>query len=233
MSTKHEKCRKVGCESQQQNKGYCLRHLQLRDPKAYIEYRKDSNRKNKPWKKERRIRVLKWISPNREIKCQNCGDKTYEFMAIANIKGGGRALRASIGKSGDGIIAYIIKNYINKKIRKTPFRSLCHNCNRLRLYEVRYLNKLEVISHYSKGKMSCECCNEGRIECLEIHHVNGGGTKHRKQIKVWDFYDWLIKKDFPPGYAPLCANCNNSLGVYKYCPHNTLTSEQNNLDDFI
>lgn len=66
----------------------------------------------------------------------------------------------------------------------------------------------------------CECCGEARFEFLALHHRNGDGYEHRKQIggKV---ARWLVQNDFPKdiGIGILCHNCNAALGYYGYCPH--------------
>lgn len=79
--------------------------------------------------------------------------------------------------------------------------------------------KIEVFRHYSDGK--CECCKENRIEFLSIDHMDGGGTKHRKMLRKSGqrFCLWLKKNAYPIGYRVLCFNCNQSLGIYGYCPH--------------
>lgn len=81
--------------------------------------------------------------------------------------------------------------------------------------------RLECISHYSNGKNSCKCCGENHLEFLAIDHINGGGSKERKEIKkkYYSIYSYLIKTGFPEGYRVLCHNCNLSLGFYGYCPH--------------
>lgn len=76
------------------------------------------------------------------------------------------------------------------------------------------------IEHYSENKNCCKCCGENKIEFLSIDHINGGGTKHRKEIGGGQLmYQWLIKNNFPKGFRILCFNCNQSLGIYGYCPH--------------
>ena len=79
--------------------------------------------------------------------------------------------------------------------------------------------KEEVIDHYGG---SCECCGEHRREFLTIDHVNGGGTKHRKTLGVEggsSIYRFLQVRDYPDGYRVLCMNCNFSMGLFGYCPH--------------
>jgi hypothetical protein len=88
--------------------------------------------------------------------------------------------------------------------------------------EKRLQNKLLVLTHYSGNPPKCACCGETHVEFLSIDHINGGGERHRKSLNKQSgspFYIWLIKNDFPEGYRVLCLNCNTSLGVYGYCPH--------------
>lgn len=79
-----------------------------------------------------------------------------------------------------------------------------------------------MLVHYSNGVPPlCECCGEDAVEFLSIDHIDGGGSKHRAQIKgsYSSIYLWLKKKGFPEGYRVLCMNCNTALGFYGYCPH--------------
>jgi len=75
---------------------------------------------------------------------------------------------------------------------------------------------------YSNGQPKCACCGENRFEFLTIDHIDGEGVRYGKGKKLktsYQFYNWLIKSDFPDGYQVLCYNCNSSLGHYGYCPH--------------
>lgn len=68
----------------------------------------------------------------------------------------------------------------------------------------------------------CACCAEHRIEFLAIDHINGGGKKHRQQASGVGraFYSWLRRQGYPQGeLRVLCHNCNQSHGLYGYCPH--------------
>jgi len=78
--------------------------------------------------------------------------------------------------------------------------------------------RAKVLEYYGK---SCACCKENNVEFLAIDHINGGGTKHLKELGIrgGSFYLWLIKNNFPPEFRTLCHNCNTSLGHYNYCPH--------------
>lgn len=91
----------------------------------------------------------------------------------------------------------------------------------IREYKKQYNDKLrkEVLGYYSNNIFECACCGESHIEFLGIDHVNGGGFKHRKNIKRNNIYFWLKSNNFPSGFRVLCYNCNLSLGFYGYCPH--------------
>ena len=69
--------------------------------------------------------------------------------------------------------------------------------------------KVRVLSHYGNGRLTCVICREDRIDCLSIDHINGRGTQHRLQDKLYGYkmYQWLIKQEFPMGYQTLCMNC--------------------------
>jgi hypothetical protein len=75
--------------------------------------------------------------------------------------------------------------------------------------------RLEAIKRYGGA---CECCGETRYEFLSIDHINGGGTRHRAEIGT-RITLWLRKAGYPPGFRVLCHSCNQSLGIYGYCPH--------------
>lgn len=71
--------------------------------------------------------------------------------------------------------------------------------------------KIEVLTHYGKGKCACVVCGENRLACLSIDHINGGGSKHRKSISPNGcsgvrFYKWLKDHNLPDGFQTLCMN---------------------------
>ncbi len=67
--------------------------------------------------------------------------------------------------------------------------------------------KLIVFNHYSKGKNCCELCGTTDKDVLSVDHINGGGVKHRKDMKGSHIEHWLIKNNFPDGFRILCMNC--------------------------
>ena len=76
-----------------------------------------------------------------------------------------------------------------------------------------------VLEHYGH---KCNCCGEPRNEFLALDHINGGGNKHRKEIKC-PVILWIYRNNYPEGFRLLCHNCNFSLGAYGYCPHSKET----------
>ncbi|MGD0329712.1 MAG: hypothetical protein ABSB40_04595 [Nitrososphaeria archaeon] len=79
---------------------------------------------------------------------------------------------------------------------------------------------MEALTYYSKGEPKCACCGEKVLEFLTIDRINGkkaGGHLHSFGGK--QLYYWLKKNHFPEGYRVLCLNCDCSLGMRGYCPH--------------
>lgn len=78
--------------------------------------------------------------------------------------------------------------------------------------------RLEALTHYSDGTLSCACCGEDNIEFLGFDHIDGGGRQHRLEIKANIQY-WLKKNGWPDGFQVLCHNCNMAKHQYTICPH--------------
>ena len=85
-----------------------------------------------------------------------------------------------------------------------------------------YRKRIACLKFYGGDPPKCDCCGENKLEFLAIDHINGGGTKHKKQLqeKGSNLYRWLMESNFPEGFRVLCHNCNMSFGFYGYCPHN-------------
>jgi hypothetical protein len=80
--------------------------------------------------------------------------------------------------------------------------------------------KLDVWAHY--GGARCACCGITDEAFLTLDHLNGGGRKHRQELRQGgegNLYRWLQKQGYPAGYRVLCMNCNFALGQYGACPH--------------
>lgn len=69
----------------------------------------------------------------------------------------------------------------------------------------------------------CECCGESKMEFLAIDHIQGGGSRHRKETNDPSGAKLVSRllngKEDKSKYRVLCHNCNLSLGFYGYCPH--------------
>jgi len=71
--------------------------------------------------------------------------------------------------------------------------------------------RLAALNHYTEGRLECALCHFSDSRALEIDHIDGGGCAHRRELKRGgghDFYHWLRKNNYPPGYRVLCRNCN-------------------------
>ena len=133
-------------------------------------------------------------------------------------------------------------------VKRVGFQLYCKTCfkdiitaryraNRQHVREVqnrrRRAMKYEVLIHYSKDPPECACCGEWLLPFLSIDHIEGGGTKHRKNLggkySVADLYRWLKDQGYPAGFRVLCYNCNigraHNLGI---CPHETMTKDSRN-----
>ncbi len=120
-----------------------------------------------------------------------------------------------------------------RNLRKRKALGLCHRCGRVphengfaycsncrsEIKNLRDKLRLEVFENY--GGCKCQCCGEGRIEFLSLDHIKGrgAGAAQKKKLSMHSLYSFLRKRGFPPGYRVLCMNCNFSIGMYGYCPH--------------
>ncbi len=87
---------------------------------------------------------------------------------------------------------------------------VCHKCAMV-LYRRKV--KLEVLTHYSKGKPVCseEDCDVDDIDMLALHHTNDDGASHRKEVGVITgtfMYEWAKKNNYPKMFSVLCWNHN-------------------------
>lgn len=97
----------------------------------------------------------------------------------------------------------------------------CKKCEAIRTKAKNLKLRLDVLSHYTIGdSIKCNCCGIDTIEFMAIDHINGGGHQHRKSLGVGgNFYSWLKRNNYPPGFQVLCHNCNLAKGFYGECPH--------------
>lgn len=73
---------------------------------------------------------------------------------------------------------------------------------------------------------TCTCCGEKNLAFLVMDHINGGGTAHRRDLRLGGYrggdalYRWLRRMNYPDGFQVLCANCNMAKERKEGCPHN-------------
>ncbi|MBA7489955.1 hypothetical protein ES702_00489 [subsurface metagenome] len=100
--------------------------------------------------------------------------------------------------------------------------NICRKCANEQARKKTAEIRLIVLKHYGGDPPKCACCGEDHIEFLTIDHIKGGGNRHEKELRKEGYATvayWLYKKHFPEGFRVLCWNCNASLGIYGYCPH--------------
>lgn len=111
------------------------------------------------------------------------------------------------------------------KTRRNMKSFYCRKCDSKRRYEYSQKIRMKALCAYTNNNPKCECCGETTFEFLSIDHTDGSGSIHRKEIGQGSrIYFWLIKNNFPPGFRVLCMNCNHSLGMRGYCPHQRKTT---------
>jgi hypothetical protein len=123
------------------------------------------------------------------MKCALCPESRLMALAVDHVNGRD-GTQANWG--GTRLQSWLVKNKY-----PTGYQILCHNCNSLKSWptgrddpklaerrESELRLKKEVISHYSAGTCKCDTCGADDLRVLNMDHVNGGGTAHRKSLKV-------------------------------------------------
>ena len=88
----------------------------------------------------------------------------------------------------------------------------CPDCSEKAKREVkRWSDQVRDETFQAYGGAVCVRCGNIDPDVLQIDHIDGGGTQHRKKIGE-PLTRWLRKQGFPPGYQVLCANCNTKKG---------------------
>lgn len=177
------------------------------------------------WRAEARSDVLDVYG--RECAC--CDEGIERFLTIDHIDGNGSEHRKTVSHAK-------LYNWLRNQGYPDGFQVLCSSCNAGRhinggecphvapvlepvSYAQRYRRKLklEVIKAYGG---ECACCAEAELTFLTIDHVNGGGTKHRKEVSPTKLYRWLRDNPVSDEYQALCFNCNDGVHFNGgTCPH--------------
>lgn len=82
------------------------------------------------------------------------------------------------------------------------------------------------IQHYGG---QCACCGESEPKFLALDHVNGGGSKHRRENDDgsprnstrggYGMVAWAKRNGYPATLRVLCHNCNWATAHGRVCPH--------------
>ena len=94
-----------------------------------------------------------------------------------------------------------------RKRAKSRYEGSSQGRVRTRQYQrkQRQKNRECVFNHYGNV---CARCGFSDYRALSIDHINGGGTKHRKETGDGSsFYEWLVARNYPDGFQTLCMNC--------------------------
>jgi len=69
----------------------------------------------------------------------------------------------------------------------------------------------------------CACCGEQARRVLTVDHVQGGGTRHRRELRdPRAYYRSIISEGVPADrYRLLCLNCHESVNERGRCHHAT------------
>ncbi len=212
--------------SNRKQKYYLSRKKILEKQKLY--YNKNKQHileKNKNWHRSNREKAIDMISRGTK-QCKICGYDDIRFLQIDHINPKTKNSRSDAGKN---LVRYILKtNNMNM------FQVLCGNCNWIKHHNgfknnnsrhtiLGQKSKKEVLNHYSNNQLKCACCGYNNYTALQLDHISGSGTDHRKQLRFTNsgrkFYRWLIRNHFPPGLQVLCASCNHAKRDNRYCPH--------------
>jgi hypothetical protein len=119
------------------------------------------------------------------------------------------------------------RGYINKELRAKNYKDKkkggicisCHNkaiagkiyCEGCRTSIAQKHRKLKDEAYNFYGGYKCVCCGITEPTMLTLDHVDGGGTRHKKEIgRGYHYYRWLKNNGFPTKLQVMCYNCNSS-----------------------
>lgn len=125
-------------------------------------------------------------------------------------------------------------NRTKERKKKLISQGLCERCGVNKLINKRFCescynkHKISALKCYSRdrdilyekyGGYTCKCCGETEKAFLTIDHINGGGSKHRKEVGQSNIYRWLKQNNYPEGFQVLCMNCQWGKKNCGICPH--------------
>ncbi len=73
----------------------------------------------------------------------------------------------------------------------------------------------------------CECCGDSDPGLLTFDHINGDGRRLSGARLVRAVLGEFEVLGYPNGkYRLLCWNCNCAMGLFGYCPHHSISTEE-------
>lgn len=212
----------------------------------YEENKTHENAVSKAKRHALRLEVISAYSVDRA--CELCSERHVEFLVVDHIEGGGNQHRKEVGRSsfyrwlkkneypsGFRILCYNCNWKCGARAKTGVGFSESSNRHTIlkQAYRIKHPDKYSeyketlrsaaqkererITSHYGN---KCACCEIGDMDVLSLDHVEGGGTRHRKEIGSGPkFFKWVESAGFPPLFQTLCLNCNIAKGLYGRCPH--------------
>jgi hypothetical protein len=198
-----------------ENKPYAPRRVIPAERRDYNHRRwlkiRDTVRKQKELRKKRGL-------------CTACGKKMDRVGALC------RACCGVCTRINRGRLLYREKHGMCRSCGKRPRNKNRQSCTQCLLRDTNgvraTLARLRKIVYKAYGD-KCACCGEKIWQFLTLHHVNGDGARHRKELRGRKrglatnvIYRWIIQNNFPKTLQLACYNCNS--GAFRnggICPH--------------
>jgi hypothetical protein len=195
--------------------------MPYKDKEKQKQYLKEWNKKqyNPSTRVARETQRERFIRLKAEGRCGWCGEQRTDFKELCNKCNTKRNERQ--------------KRYTHKckQLHKCSSctkptngeTNLCTECRAFHSHRIKTYNKtLKLAAFYAYGGPKCVCCGESHELLLTIDHINGGGSRHRKDTNN-AIYKWLKDNNYPEGFQVLCWNCNMGKHLNGgVCPHKEL-----------
>ncbi len=114
------------------------------------------------------------------------------------------------------------EQYLKNRVKRIADSKKWRSANKQKandyLLSWRNKNKQAFLDKYGN---KCVCCGETEYIFLTLDHINGGGNKHRKELKLnaTRMYQYAVKNYNPKQFQILCMNCQYGTRFGKICPH--------------
>lgn len=126
--------------------------------------------------------------------------------------------------------------YQNNREKKLAYQKEYKRTHKKEISKYYYRLKKEVLSHYSDDTPKCAICGETDLTLLELDHINGDGSKHRRQNNIiggTQTYLWVKRKGYPKIFQVLCGDCNITKGSHQLISKNTLEKTAITIEEWI